>query len=654
MQSIKKTETDRKVAQQELKSATESVERAEKRREKIEKEVTEIDLKLRDARDDQRKNLDEEKLLDTIKTLKDNNEGVLGRLVDLCRPAQRRFNLAVTVAAGKDMDAIVVDTKKTGLECIKHLKDQQVGTATFLPLDNIQAPSRESSERIRARVSRDSRFRLAADVITCDDGVKTAVHYAVGNTVICDDLNAARELCFGGRRQGGDDARIKAVTIGGAVISGAGTMTGGVTNDDNSRAGRWDDQALKQLREQKSKLEAERSKLDKDIDSDLNSRGISKLRADFETLKNKAVYTNSDIEFTRKQLGQKQILLDSLAKKLPAAQQELGKAEENVQKFDAAAKNAIIDVKATEDKHLGPFREQTGLKDLKAYEEAIGQGREKFNADKRTVVEHIAHLEQQKNYEGNRDLKQPIVRLEKRIKDHKVKLKAAEERETELQSELEGVRGKLAKSVEAVEAASAEEAVIEEEVRAAQKKFADTQAERGRVSKAVTSEEAALERIRGKLHETLQKSRVEEVDLPMVGSRETSSESGPTDQEDDGMSSSHPSSERNTQESAVQTQFSQEDNPKVVQDKHEASKVDFSEMHPELKHRLSDREERKVRKDFDDRLSKIEAEIEGMAPNMKVSYVGQSFLVTLMAAVFHLLDFLSARPVMPLPAFLSV
>jgi hypothetical protein len=32
--------------------------------------------------------------------------GVLGRLVDLCRPTQRRFNLAVTVAAGKDMDGI--------------------------------------------------------------------------------------------------------------------------------------------------------------------------------------------------------------------------------------------------------------------------------------------------------------------------------------------------------------------------------------------------------------------------------------------------------------------------------------------------------------------------------------------------------------------
>lgn len=614
-------------------------------------------MKLRDAKDDQRKNRDEEKLLQAIEALKGHFPGVHGRLVDLCRPAQRRFNLAVTVAAGKDMDAIVVDTKATGLECIRYLREQQVGMATFLPLDNLQVPSRESSERIRARVSMDGRFRLAADVITCDESVKTAVLYAVGNTVICDDLSAARELCFGGGRQGGEDARLKAVTIGGAVISKAGTMTGGVTSEDSSRAGRWDDQVLKQLREKKSKLEGERAKLEKDIGTSRHSLGnssrIEELRNNFQHLKNKSDYSRSDMEFTRQQLAQKKILLESLESKLPSVQNQLARAEENVQTLDAACKKAALDVKGAEDKHLVPFREATGLKDLKAYEEAIGHGREEFNKKKRVMVEHITHLEQQKNYEANRDLKQPIVRLEKRIDDHKKKLKAAEARELELQSELEEARTKLAKSVEAVEAASEKEAEVEEEARESQKRFAETQAERGRVTKAVTSEEAALERIRGKLHETLQKARVEEVDLPMIGfdpETRQAGESGAGDEED-GMSSSQPSSERNTQESAIPTQFSQEDNPKVVQDKQEASRVDFSEMHPDLKQRLSDREERKVRKDFDDQLAKIDAEIEGMAPNMKASrknwYLASSLLVLF---VSHKLYVSLARLVMHLPA----
>jgi structural maintenance of chromosome 1 len=221
---MEKTDTDRNTAEQELKEATQSAEQAERRRQELDVEIEKINVTLREARDDRRKNKDEERLLQAITSLKRHFPGVHGRLVDLCRPTQRRFNLAVTVAAGKDMDAIVVDTKSTGIECIRYLREQRVGTATFLPLDSIFVPSRESSERIRATVAQDGRFRLAADVITCDDNMKKAILYAVGNTVVCDDLDSARQLCFGNNRrggQGGEESKMKAVTLGGAVISKA-------------------------------------------------------------------------------------------------------------------------------------------------------------------------------------------------------------------------------------------------------------------------------------------------------------------------------------------------------------------------------------------------------------------------------------------------
>ena len=154
-----------------------------------------------------------------------SNIKYIGRLVDLCRPTQRRFNLAVTVAAGRDMDAVVVDTKQTGFECIQYLREQRVGTATFLPLDSLQVPSPSSLERLRALSDQDGRFRLCVDVLACDENIKNAVLYAVGNTIVCDNLDAAREICFSTKQQ----QRVKAVTIGGAVISRAGTMTGKFT-----------------------------------------------------------------------------------------------------------------------------------------------------------------------------------------------------------------------------------------------------------------------------------------------------------------------------------------------------------------------------------------------------------------------------------------
>ena len=49
-----------------------------------------------------------------VEALKRTFSGVRGRLVDLIKVPQRKHNLAVTVALGRHMDAIVVDDDKTG------------------------------------------------------------------------------------------------------------------------------------------------------------------------------------------------------------------------------------------------------------------------------------------------------------------------------------------------------------------------------------------------------------------------------------------------------------------------------------------------------------------------------------------------------------
>ena len=48
---------------------------------------------------------------------------------------------------GKNMDAIVVDTEKVGLDCIQYLRQERVGVATFIPLDTIVVS--EVNERLR-------------------------------------------------------------------------------------------------------------------------------------------------------------------------------------------------------------------------------------------------------------------------------------------------------------------------------------------------------------------------------------------------------------------------------------------------------------------------------------------------------------------------
>ena len=148
---------------------------------------------------------------------------------------------------------------------------------TFLGLDAISVPSIESQERARATASRDSRYRLAADVVSCEEAFRPAVLFALGNTIVCDDLDCARELCFGtGRGSANQTARCKAVTLAGAVISMTGSMTGGSSDkNDKDHAGRWGAADVQALREKKIALENERSELDNVAESVGGARSSS-------------------------------------------------------------------------------------------------------------------------------------------------------------------------------------------------------------------------------------------------------------------------------------------------------------------------------------------------------------------------------------------
>lgn len=73
--------------------------------------------------------------------------GVFGRIIDLCQPKNTKHHLAITVALGKHMDSIVVENEKVGFQCIEYLKEQRVGTATFIPLDAIKTRPLEENLR---------------------------------------------------------------------------------------------------------------------------------------------------------------------------------------------------------------------------------------------------------------------------------------------------------------------------------------------------------------------------------------------------------------------------------------------------------------------------------------------------------------------------
>lgn len=83
--------------------------------------IGEIENQLRELKADRYENERDARLSQAVESLKRLFQGVHGRMTDLCRPTQKKYNLAVTVAMGRFMDAVVVEDEKTGKECIKVL-----------------------------------------------------------------------------------------------------------------------------------------------------------------------------------------------------------------------------------------------------------------------------------------------------------------------------------------------------------------------------------------------------------------------------------------------------------------------------------------------------------------------------------------------------
>ncbi|KAL0282383.1 UNVERIFIED_CONTAM: Structural maintenance of chromosomes protein 1 [Sesamum angustifolium] len=239
--------------------------------------ISDLDNQLRELKADRHENERDARLSQAVETLKRLFPGVHGRMTDLCRPTQKKYNLAVTVAMGRFMDAVVVEDEHTGKECIKftclqYLKEQRLPPQTFIPLQSVRV--KPVIEKLRTL---GGTAKLVFDVIhflqlslsffyqwftlslyeRVKDSTRVlekAILFAVGNTLVCDDLDEAKHLSWSGQR-------FKVVTTDGILLTKSGTMTGGTSGGMEARSHKWDDKKIEGLKKKKEDLETELEKL---------------------------------------------------------------------------------------------------------------------------------------------------------------------------------------------------------------------------------------------------------------------------------------------------------------------------------------------------------------------------------------------------------
>ncbi|XP_052731327.1 structural maintenance of chromosomes protein 1 isoform X3 [Vigna angularis] len=532
---------------------------SKKKYENLRLKIGEVENQLRELRADRYESERDVRLSQAVETLKRLFQGVHGRMTDLCRPTQKKYNLAVTVAMGKFMDAVVVDKESTGKECIKYLKDQRLPPQTFIPLESVRV--KPIMERLRTL---GGTAKLVFDVIQFDPSLEKAILFAVGNTLVCDDLEEAKILSWSGER-------FKVVTVDGILLTKSGTMTGGTSGGMEARSKQWDDKKIEGLNKKKEQYEAELESLGSIRDMHLKESEASGKISGLEKKIQYAEIEKGSIEDKLSNLGHEK---KTIKERIECISPELKKLNDAVNKSNAEIRKLERRINEITDRIYRDFSKSVGVANIREYEENRLKAAQNIAEERLNLSSQLSKLKYQLEYEQNRDMSSRILELEaslsalekdlKRVQDREAAAKVAAEKSAEEVNQLkEEVKEWKSKSEE-----------CEKEIQEWKKKASAATTNISKLIRLINSKKAQIGQLDVQKQEILDKCELEQINLPII--------SDPMD----------------TDNSVPGPHF------------------DFDQLSRALKDkRHSDRD--KIEGDFKQKIDALVAEIERTAPNLK-------------------------------------
>ncbi|KAJ0278455.1 hypothetical protein Brms1b_003580 [Colletotrichum noveboracense] len=327
--------------------------RTSQRRTELEEKLEQVAKQLREADDGRRQNDREARMREMVNNLKRLYPGVKGRVGDLCKPKQKKYDEAVSTALGRDYESVIVDTERTGHDCVQYLKDQRFPPMTFIPLDNIKVNA------VNSAIKGISGARLTIDTIDFEPAYERAMAYACGSSVVCDSEKIAKLISYEKR------IPVKTVTLDGLVIHKTGMMTGGRGPEQKGGKRRFESTDLEPLKKMAAKYKEEIEKLPK---SGRRSPAEESLQIEIHGLEPRLAAAKAELAHLEKNYNSKKRevdhesrQLDELEPKYEEKRAELEATKRTVKEFsDAIAK--------VEDEVFSGFCKRLGFGDIRAYE----------------------------------------------------------------------------------------------------------------------------------------------------------------------------------------------------------------------------------------------------------------------------------------------
>uniref|UniRef100_A0A4W3JN74 Structural maintenance of chromosomes 1B n=1 Tax=Callorhinchus milii TaxID=7868 RepID=A0A4W3JN74_CALMI len=252
----------------------------------VSEELNEVAKDLQNAKIDHREGRRQQKKAEIFESLKRMYpEHVYGRLVDLCHPIHKRYQLAATKIFGRYINAIVVSTEKVARDCIRYLKEGRAEPETFLPLDYLEIkPTNERLREIKGA-------KMMIDVVqSVSPQLKKVIQFVCGNALVCESMKEARQIAFEGPE------RLQTVALDGTHFTKSGLISGG-SSDLRFKAKCWDEKEINQLKETTEKLRTELRDLMK---VNRKEAELRQLQAQAKGTEIRMRYSLNDLEQTKK------------------------------------------------------------------------------------------------------------------------------------------------------------------------------------------------------------------------------------------------------------------------------------------------------------------------------------------------------------------
>ena len=165
---------------------------------------------------------------------------------------EEKYQLALEVAAGSYLSALVVADDEVAKQAIEFLRNNRLGVATFLPLNKINP--RPADQAVDKILSMPGVVGLAAGIVKHENKFADIFSFVFGQTVVVENLAVAQKIGIG---------RARMVTLAGDLAEKSGVMKGGFKQikKDGLRFSSRLSWSKDRLAEYQSQINAEKQKI---------------------------------------------------------------------------------------------------------------------------------------------------------------------------------------------------------------------------------------------------------------------------------------------------------------------------------------------------------------------------------------------------------